>query len=517
MKDAGNKFKSKGGFILASIGAAVGLGNALRFPGLCAKYGGGAFLLIYFAALIILGLPLLNAEIALGRKFQGGAPRCMGALAPRLPKAAAAVGWAACLNSVITAVIYAGLAGWIIATAAHIAPLAVQAPDLSQTQISDYFFANVLKSRNDGIIDGISPLVLVCIAVAWVLMYFCLRGGAGTLSKAAKFTVVIPIALLVLLAGRGMLYQNAPQALQALFLPDFSALSRPDLWLTALGQVFFSLSIVVGIMPVYGSYLPKNSNIFTGALAVAAADFGVSVLASVVLFTTLYGCGLQNAIGSSGIITAFAVYPVAITRLFGSYTALNSIVGVLFYSSLAMMAIQSAVSMLEAFISPYSQERGKPKKPLIIKICIIGGAVSTVFATTAAPLIAEVSDSFVNFYNVLALGIAETLILSRSRITPTLTDEINKYSKKLKMPANPFAVSVKYLSPAVLISLCAMEVYRVICSPLPYPAWVTVAFGAGLSLIVLVCGVVFACGSATSLQATFCRPERSRRTPKNNA
>ena len=74
------KFKSKGGFILASIGAAVGLGNALRFPGLCAKYGGGAFLLIYFVALVILGVPLLNAEIALGRKFSGGAPKCMSSL-----------------------------------------------------------------------------------------------------------------------------------------------------------------------------------------------------------------------------------------------------------------------------------------------------------------------------------------------------------------------------------------------------------------------------------------------------
>lgn len=489
MKDASDKFKSKSGFILSSIGAAVGLGNALRFPGLCAKYGGGAFLLIYFAALIILGIPLLNAEIALGRRYGGGSPRCMGALARKFSKPAAAVGWAACFNSVITAVIYAGLAGWIIATAAHIAPLAVRAPELSRSQISDYFFAQVLKSRNDGIIDGVSPLVLGCILAAWAVMYFCVRGGAGTLSKAAKFTVVIPVALLVLLAGRGMLYQTAPQALQALFLPDFSALSRPDLWLTALGQVFFSLSIVVGIMPVYGSYLPAKSNIFTGALAVAAADFGVSVLASVVLFTTLYGCGLQNAIGASGIITAFAVYPVAITRLFGAYTALNAIVGVLFYSSLAMMAIQSAVSMLEAFISPFVTERGADKKKTVIYICVIGGIISAVFATTAAPLIAEVADNFVNFYNVLALGIAETLILSRSRVTETLTDEINKYSKKLKLPKAAFCVSVKYLSPAVLICLCVMEVYRVICSPLAYPAWVIFAFGAGLSITVFVCGI----------------------------
>ena len=79
-KSSQEKFQSKSGFILASIGAAVGLGNALRFPGLCAKYGGGAFLLIYSVALVVLGVPLLNAEIALGRKIKGGAPKCMRSL-----------------------------------------------------------------------------------------------------------------------------------------------------------------------------------------------------------------------------------------------------------------------------------------------------------------------------------------------------------------------------------------------------------------------------------------------------
>ena len=86
------KFKSKKGFILASIGAAVGLGNALRFPGLCAKYGGGTFLFIYFIALIVLGIPLLNAEIALGRKLKGAAPTCMSALTSRRPKLGAGRG-----------------------------------------------------------------------------------------------------------------------------------------------------------------------------------------------------------------------------------------------------------------------------------------------------------------------------------------------------------------------------------------------------------------------------------------
>ena len=485
-----DKFKSKSGFILASIGAAVGLGNALRFPGLCAKYGGGAFLLIYFAALIILGLPLLNAEIALGRKYKSGAPVCMSNTVKKFRALGGAVGWASGLNSVFTAIIYAGLAGWIIAAAGSFAPLAINAPQMTQPEISAYFFSKVLHARIDGIIDGISPVVLACIAAAWVIMYFCLKGGAGSLAKAARFTVIIPMALLALIAGRGLLYENSSEALAALFIPDFSCLSRPDLWLTALGQVFFSLSIVVGIMPVYGSYLPAGANIFGCSLAVAAADFGVSALASVVLFTTLYGTGLQGAIGSSGIITAFAVYPAALTALFGGNVALNAVAGVIFYLSLAMMAVQSAVSMLEAFVSPFSEARGKNKKPLVTKLCLVGGAVSVVFATTAAPLIVEISDNFVNFYNVLALGIAESLILAFSDKTPELIREINAYSKKIKLPAKLFNFSAGFLCPAVLVSLSALEISRLVNSPPDYPIYLVFTFGICVSALIIILAAV---------------------------
>ena len=474
------KFQSKSGFILASIGAAVGLSNALRFPGLCAKYGGGAFLLIYAIALVALGLPLLNAEIALGRKIKGGAPKCM----LSLKRKGEAFGWASCINSVFTALIYAGLAGWIIATAVTAVPLCLTAPALTDTEISGFFFNDILSARNDGVISGFSLLVAGCIIAAWVLMFLCLKGGAKSLSKAAKFTVAIPITLLMFLAVRGLFYDNAGQALAALFVPDFSKLSSPELWLTALGQVFFSLSIVVGIMPAYGSYLPEGTNIFKCSLCIAAADFFVSVLASVVLFTTLYGCGLQSQIGASGIITAFAVYPVAISRLFGGATALNGVVGALFYSSLAMMAVQSAVSMLEAFLNPFSEQRGKPKKRIAAIVCLCGAPITLIFATTAAPTVVDISDRFINFYNVLLLGIAECLIIGTSKQTCALADEINKFTKKLKMPKRAFGASIKFLSPTVLISLTLYEVVRLATQGLCYPLWLQIAFGWGLSISV---------------------------------
>lgn len=498
------KFNSKGGFILASIGAAVGLGNALRFPGLCAKYGGGAYIFIYFIALIVLGIPLLNAELALGRKYKGGAPVCLSGLKPK----AGAIGWASCANSLVTGLIYAGLAGWIIAMIVKIVPLSFSAPSLTRTEVSAYFFQNVLEARSDGVISDISPLVLAGTLLALAVIFFCLKGGAGALAKAAKVTVSVPVILLAFMAGRGLLYNNSAQALKALFLPDFSKLSSPELWLSALGQVFFSLSIVVGIMPAYGSYLPEGTNIFSCSLIIAAADFFVSVLASVVMFTTLYGCGLQSQIGQSGIITAFAVYPAAITQLFGERAVLNAIAGAAFYSSLAMIAVQAAVSMLEAFTSPFSQAFGIKRTRLAAAVCAVGAVVCAVFATSAGAVAVEISDAFINFYNILLLGIAECLVFAFSGKTAvSLADEVNRFTRKLKMPKRFFGISIRFLSPSVLAALTVMEIVRLVSNGLDFPLWLQISFGWGLSFIVFAAALIIFKLSQTEF------PVRKRKKP----
>lgn len=474
------KFKSKGSFVLASVGAAVGLGNALRFPGLCAKYGGGAFLLIYLIALLVLGIPLLNAEIALGRRVGGGAPKCMQSLV----KGGSKLGWAQCANSVFTAVLYAGIAGWILSMAFEIFPLCTS-PNAVENAPS-FFFENVLHSGGDGVISGISPLVLVCIAAVWLVMFLCLKGGANSLSGAAKFTVFTPVVMFFVISARGLLYENSGEALKALFMPDFSRLSSPEIWISALGQVFFSLSLAVGIMPAYGAYLPDKCSIFPTSLIIAAADAFVSVLASVALFTTLYGCGLQSEIGQSGIITAFSVYPAAIASLFKN-PVICGIVGGLFYFSLSLMAVQSGVSMLEAALSPALEKFGLKRKKTAAVWCLVLGALSAVFATTAADLAVEIADMFVNFYNVLLLCISECLVMGRKGRTPLLLEEINRYSGKLRIPRTTFEVSVRFLCPAVLILLAAPRLLRLF-SGISYPHWAQFAFGWGLSITVFFAG-----------------------------
>lgn len=455
------------------------MGNALRFPGLCAKYGGGAFLLVYLTSLVVLGIPLLNAEIALGRKIGGGAPECMKSLF----KGGEKLGWAQCANSFLTAALYAGIAGWILSMAFSSLPLCLS-PDAAE-KAPRYFFEEILKAGGDGVVSGISPLVAVCIAAVWAAMFFCLKGGAERLSSAAKFTVIVPVALLVLMSARGLCHENSGEAIAALFTPDFSRLSSPEIWINAMGQVFFSLSLAVGIMPAYGAYLPDKCRIFSSSLIIAAADALVSVLASVALFTTLYGCGLQSEIGRSGIITAFSVYPAAIAGLFPDPVA-SGAAGMLFYFSLSLMAVQSGVSMLEAALSPVMRRFGIKRGKVALAGCAAAGVASLVFATTAGDIAVEISDLFINFYNVLVLCIAECLAFGRAKKIG-LAEEINRYSGRLKMPAGPFYFSVKFLCPAVLAALALPQFIRLFAG-LAYPRWAQFAFGWGGTAAVAFAG-----------------------------
>lgn len=477
-----NRFSSRGGFILACVGAAVGLGDSLRFPGLCAKYGGGTFMLIYIVALALIGIPVLNAEIALGRRMRAGAPRCM----KSLNKRGEALGWASCFNSLGVAVLYAGMLGWIIAMLIKIVPLCKSSTAMTRAQTGGYFF--------DSVLQGFSPLVLVCIIGAWALMYFCLKNGADSLSKTAKFTVLIPVILLTVMAVRGLAYSNSGQALYALFVPDFSALGDAELWLSAVGQVFFSLSVLVGIMPAYGAYLPDSESIFKDSMIIALSDFFVSVLSSVVLFTTLYGCGLEGEFSSSGIVTAFMVYPVALTQLFGAgNTVLNSIAGVLFYASLGMMALQSSASMVEAVANPLADKFPVNKKRLIRVIALVGMGVCLVFATGIGPVVLDIADHFLNYFNILLLGAIECALLGINAKRIDLVSEINRYSGKLKMPKKPFIFSLKYLSPAVLGALFVWGIYHLLVIDRGiyggYPVQAQI-FGWGLSFAVFISGIM---------------------------
>lgn len=369
------QWASRSTFILAAVGSAVGLGNAWRFPGLAAKHGGGAFLFVYLLAMLVFGVPLLMMEISIGRKMKMAAP---GAL-KGVNKKTEFIGWAATTNAFVISCYYAIVFAWVLLMgfmSYKFIGLVGNTKDASE------IFQNVIQTTWDVTGSKIVLPVVIAALVAWGLIYYCIRDGAHSVGKVIKYTVFLPVVLLVVLAIKGLTMPGAMEGLSRFFVPDFAALSNSEIWVDAVGQVFFSLSIMMAVMFAYGSYLPEYTNVAVDGLIIAFSDMAVSVLAGIVMFTTMGGVGMLDNMSTSGIATAFIIYPQAIVN-FTNVGWVNALFGFLFYLCLATLAIDSAFSLIEGVSAAVADKFKLVHKKATIGVCVVAGLISIVFTTQA--------------------------------------------------------------------------------------------------------------------------------------
>lgn len=453
---AREKWASRSTFILASIGSAVGLGNAWRFPGLAAKHGGGAFLLVYMTALLIMGIPLLMMEISIGRKMRSGVPGALRGMNRKFEP----IGWAATANAFVIEIYYSVVFAWVILMA-----------------LSSYKFANLTGNteaagqlwmqqiQTTGTTSGyskISWLVVICLIAAWALIYLCIRNGASSVGKVVKYTVFLPVICLAIMAIKGFTMPGAMEGMKALFVPDFSMLSDVTLWIDAIGQVFYSLSIMMAIMVAYGSFIDDKANLAADAIIIAFSDLAISVLSGVVLFTTMYGTGMTTAnMSDSGIGTAFIIYPTAIVNL-SSNGIFNAVFAFIFYFCLCTLAIDSAFSIVEGVSTAIADKFKITKKKCTIIICIISAVISMWFVTGAGMAWLDIVDNWCNSYNLILVGILESIAIGWFFKTSKVLKEVNRNTKKFKMPSWWFNLSIKILSPILLIVLFIWNIISLI-------------------------------------------------------
>ncbi len=450
------KWSNRGAFILASIGSAVGLGNAWRFPGLCAKFGGGAFLVAYIICMLVLGIPLLMMETAIGRKSQGGAPKSM----RLINKKAEPVGWAAVANAFVILTYYAVVFAWCILMCVLAYKFATtnKTPDTASQLWSSSIGATFTTSfAGEG--GKISVLLLICLGVAWAFIYGCIRNGVSQVGKVVKFTVFLPVVMLLILAVRGFI--NNPhlgEALGALFIPKWNAFGDVNLWVNAMGQSFYSLSIMMAIMFAYGSYLKKTSNIAVDSIIIAFSDLAISVLSGIVLFTTMYSTGQTvDNMSASGIATAYMIYPTAIVNL-TPFGVGNAIFGFVFYFMLCTLAIDSAFSILEGIAASVADKFMLPKKKTTLIIAIIAAIISIVYITGAGVGYLDIVDNWTNQYSLILIGLLEALIVGWFFKPKKVLNEVNKNTNKFKMPSWWFLTSIKILAPLALAFLLGWQV-----------------------------------------------------------
>jgi len=324
------QWSSRFAFLMASVGFAVGLGNIWRFPYVTGENGGAAFVLVYLACAFGIGVPILMAELLVGRRGQGSPPSAMANVATQSGKSRQWqwVGGMGLLAAYTIEIVYAVVVGWVLW---YLYKAAITGFSGVDAVAANAEFASVLDSNL-----GMLFWTLMGLAITGWIIYSGIHDG---IERAVSVMMPLMLLLLLGLAGYNYFAGGFDEAVQWLFTPDFSKIDF-DMVLVAIGQAFFSIGVAMGGMMTFGSYLPRSISITQSVLIVVVADTGVALLAGLVIFPAVFHYGLDPAAGA-GLI--FQTLPVAFAQMPGGH-----LFSVVFFLMLSVAGITSMVGLVES-------------------------------------------------------------------------------------------------------------------------------------------------------------------------
>lgn len=344
-------FGSRFGVLVAVAGSAVGLGNLWRFPYLVGNNGGAAFIIMYLSFVIVLCLPIMFSEFIIGRRTQSNA---FGAIKKLAPKSIwLLIGVISVAASISIMSFYSVVGGWTIEY-------------IVNSFSSDFLTSNnnLLNSKfNDFVSSPIKPLIqhLIFLGLSAMIVVAGIKNGIEKYSK-----ILMPglFVLVLLLAIRSLTLDGASEGVKFLFYPDFSKL-QGDSILAALGQAFFSLSLGMGCIITYGSYVKKEENLLKISLMTAFADTGFAILAGLAVMPAVFAFGISPSEGPS---LVFITLPQIFAQL-----PFGNILSIIFFIILLVAAITSAISLLEVIVAYMTEElKFTRRNAVIISFLIIG-------------------------------------------------------------------------------------------------------------------------------------------------
>jgi len=327
-------------FILAATGSAVGLGNIWKFPYITGENGGGAFVIVYLACIAAIGIPIMMAEVMLGRRGRRSPVNTMAFLAVEegRPQSWTLLGWLGMVAGFLILSYYSVIAGWALS----------------------YVFRTASGVFDGATADGVSSLFTNFVSspesvLAWhtifmvITMIIVSRGVKRGIERAVTYLMPSLFVLLIILIFYAMSTGYFLRGIEFLFTPDFSKLSAQSV-LVAMGHAFFTLSLGMGAIMVYGSYLPKETSIAKASVMIAAADTLVALMAGMVIFPIVFANELQPGAGP-GLI--FQTLPIA----FGQMEA-GVLIGTLFFILLSFAALSSSISLIEPAVAWLVENKG---------------------------------------------------------------------------------------------------------------------------------------------------------------
>ena len=323
------KFGTKIGVILATAGSAVGLGNIWRFPYMTGQDGGAAFILIYIACILLLGIPGMIAEFVIGRHSSSNAARAYKMLSGGKPWQI--IGYLGVVTSMIILGFYAVVAGWCLQYL--VASLWGQLQG-DAAYVNQYF------------VDlSTHPILPVCWTIVFILLTHAVvvKGVRKGIERISNLLMPALFVLLILLVIASCSLPGAIKGIEFLFKPDFSKVDS-SVMLDALGQAFFSLSLGTACLCTYASYFSRQTNLLSSAVKIAAIDSLIAILAGLMIFPAAFSVNVNPDSGPSLI---FITLPNVFQQAFGGLPALGYIISILFYALLSLAALTSTISMHE--------------------------------------------------------------------------------------------------------------------------------------------------------------------------
>jgi NSS family neurotransmitter:Na+ symporter len=324
------------GFVLAAIGSAIGLGNVWRFPYITGQYGGGAFVIVYMGCVLAVGIPIMLAEFLIGRKTQRNPVGAFRDLRPGTPWVL--TGWLGVISGFVILSYYAVVGGWVL----HYVFLSFKNSFVGRSpeEVAAAFTA----------LSGNSSLQVLWHAAFMFLTTAIVAGGVrGGIERGNEIMMPFLFVLLCALLVYAFQTEGAKQGLDFLLRPRWEQMSRVGI-LEALGQAFFSLSLGMGAMITYGSYLSRETRLLHSAFYVAVGDTLVAILAGFVIFPLVFTFNLEPSAGP-GLI--FQTLPIAFAQLPAGY-----LVAITFFLLLTFAALTSGISLLEVVVAYFIDERG---------------------------------------------------------------------------------------------------------------------------------------------------------------
>jgi len=435
-------WSSKAGFILAGAGSAVGLGNIWRFPYMTGDNGGAVFVLVFLAFCFLIGYPVMIAELTLGRHTEKNPVGMFNSLSGGRPLWKL-VGGLCVLSGFAIFSWYSVIAGWVVG---YVYKTAVGAFETQLTnEAIDTIFSNFVSN---------TPVVMLLHAVMVFMAAFVVAGGVkGGIEKASKWLMPILFALLILLAIRSVTLDGAMEGLKFYLYPDFSKVSG-IMVLKAMGQALFSLSLGMGTMITYGSYLSKKENIATSAAWITSFDILVSVLAGFVILPAVAAMHQSYAQGPDLI---FKVLPSIFGSMPGGY-----FFGLGFFTLVIIAALTSTVSILEVPVSYFVDERGWTRKQAVALVACSAWLIGTPAALSygAVDFLTRLPGIGASFFDVISTAFGDISLSIGAFFIAVFVAWIwgvAKASREIESEGNSFAVKevwnflIRFVAPITIL------------------------------------------------------------------